>query len=61
MLGNPVLIQLYLDKSEKKAFKKACFQSDTTMSREIRRFVREYSKDYIRQVSNREQEDLFDD
>ena len=41
-ISNPVLLQLYLPKEEKEAFVKLCFQSDTTMSREVRRFVREF-------------------
>jgi hypothetical protein len=42
-LANPVCCQFYLAKDEKDDFKKACWQRDTTMSREIRRMIREYT------------------
>lgn len=35
-------IKFLLPDQEKVAFKRACFMSDTTMARELRRFVREY-------------------
>jgi hypothetical protein len=41
VLGNPVQIQFYVSREEKKAFVDACYYGDTTMSRELRRFVRE--------------------
>lgn len=40
---NPTPIQIYLPDVDKEAFKRACFLCDTTMSRELRRFIREYS------------------
>ena len=40
IVRNPVAIQFYLSKSDKAAFLAACRASDTTMSREFRRFVR---------------------
>lgn len=43
IIGNPVAVQFFVSKEEKIAFKRACFQCDTTMSRELRRFMREYS------------------
>jgi hypothetical protein len=45
---NPVCLQFYLAKQEKDDFRKVCFQRDTTMSREIRRMIREYvNAEYI--------------
>lgn len=41
--SNPVCLQFYLEKQEKIDFKNVCWQRDTTMSREIRRMVREYT------------------
>ena len=41
-------IQLYLTKSQKREFKKACRQRQTTMSFELRRFIRAYiSSPYV--------------
>lgn len=40
----PVLLQLYLPRREKIAFKRACFLCDTTMSREIRKMIYHYCK-----------------
>jgi len=39
---NPVLLQLYLPRSQKLAFKRACFLCDTTMSRELRKMIHAY-------------------
>jgi hypothetical protein len=44
MNTNPRAIQIYLPDVDKEAFKHACFLCDTTMSRELRRFIREYSQ-----------------
>ena len=38
----PVSIQFYVDRSEKEAFVRACKNGDTNMSREFRRFMREF-------------------
>lgn len=43
IIQHPVAIQFYVDRSEKEAFKRACFISDTSMSRELRRFMRQFS------------------
>ncbi len=45
VISNPVVLQFYLPKEEKEAFYKNCFQADTTMSRELRRFIREFNAD----------------
>jgi hypothetical protein len=43
VIGNPVALQFYASRQEKEAFKRACFVSDTTMSRELRRFIRQFA------------------
>lgn len=40
---NPRPIQIYIPAEDKEAFKRACFLCDTTMSRELRRFIRQYA------------------
>lgn len=40
---NPEAIQFYLSKTEKQAFKDACWRADTSMARELRRFVRAFA------------------
>lgn len=42
---NPVCVQFYLAKEEKELFKRVCRIRDTTMSREIRRMVMDYSRE----------------
>lgn len=37
---HPVCVQFYVSRAEKRAFQQACRLSDTTMSREFRRFMR---------------------
>lgn len=43
VIGNPVALQFYASREEKEAFKRACFMSDTTMSRELRKFIRHFA------------------
>lgn len=43
--NSPDYIQFLIPKYQKQAFKNACFQRDTTMSREFRRFIFEFCKD----------------
>ncbi len=45
MIGNPQLIQIYLDKGQKRAFKRWCFQNDITMSQQLRRLIREHLRE----------------
>ncbi len=40
IIKEPVLLQIAITKEEKRQFKKLCFQADTTMSREVRKFIR---------------------
>lgn len=42
--ANLVTLQIYLPRSDKDAFQRACFMCDTTMSRELRRFILQFSK-----------------
>ena len=40
----PVKIEIYLEKEVKELFQHNCFKADTNMSREIRRFIREFNR-----------------
>ena len=44
ILSNPESIHLVVDKEDKRRFKEACFHNGETMSRTLRAFMREYSK-----------------
>jgi hypothetical protein len=38
-----VTLQFYLPRGDKEAFQRACFMCDTTMSRELRRFILQFA------------------